>query len=218
MKKQKSTVCDCEGETILTAKYEVDEYGHVEDQSITFDAENAAEDDSGNEDEETGIKDLPKPPKSVKCRICGYKHYGRCFDCPHDGDIAKYGTYENSPCADCMGPSSHMMNGHGKVLLLDEAAHGDKYQPPAPIESDANYILILDILRSFAALSSEEFSTFMLVNYFSKTYVDTGKELEKTFKGSFKKNRVMKLLQSSKEKLSEVITAGKIINGKLMGQ
>jgi len=128
-------------------------------ESITFDAENL--------DEPKELKDLPPQPKCKTCRVCGFKHFGRCFDCPHNGDVAKFGKYENSPCADCGGPSNHLKNGHGKVLLLDEAAHGDKYQAPKPIESDANYVMILDVLRAIATLRPDELHTFLLIHYYS---------------------------------------------------
>ena len=165
------------------------------------------------------LAELPKIAPCEPCQVCGKKHFSMCHKCPHAEEIGtKYKVYETSPCASCKKPSDHLKNGHGKVFTFDENAFANEYKPPTPIESDANYIVILDILRAFSSLTPEEFAVFIAVNYFSKTYVSTGKELSALFKKRMDKNAVVKYLNSANEKLSEIITAGKIIHGKIAGQ
>lgn len=168
-------------------------------------------------DEKRELPELPKLAACEVCFVCGVKHYSRCHKCPHKDEIGtKYKIYDESPCKNCNRPSEHMANGHGKGLEFCESKYAIHYQPPSEIVSDSNYIIILDVLRAFSNLTPQEYYTFISVNYFSKTYQVTSDELAQIFHGKFNKSKIITLLNSAKEKLSGVISAGKIINGKLI--
>lgn len=203
-----SKVYDAYGRLMMVSEWETDELFDIEeDETRDFDGDWRG----------VQVKPLPKAPKCKPCRICKIKHFSSCHKCPHVGTLKDYKRYEDSPCADCGAPSESLKNGHGKVFVYDDVAHGKAYIPYAPIESDENYVAILDTLRGFASLTPQEFSVFIQTKYFSKTYLQAGKELEEDFKGSYGKNKVVSLLQSAEEKLSEVLHAGKIIRGKIAG-
>ena len=220
---ESSTVYRADGKPMARATWEQDDLFRIipESVSTTF-ADDNGEFEDEEEDSETWdspVKPLPKAPKCKSCKICGKKHWQACHKCPHSGDLAKYKTYEESPCSDCfLGVGGGLKNGHGKCFTWDETLHGSLYQPPEPIESDRSYETVLDCLRGFSALTPQEFSAYISVHYFSKTLKTTGKEMEKDFHGVFGKNKVMNLLKTAEEKLSEVSGASKILRGKILGQ
>ena len=213
-----SRVLDYCGKEICRADFTLDEEtGQVSDTSITWDSEEEESDWDGDWDS-VKVKPAVKSPKCKPCRICHIKHFGNCHKCPHKDNLADFGSYEKSPCSDCGKPNDGLKNGHGKGFVFDADAHGGLYVPHEFPERDQSYEAVLDTLRAFASLTATEFSAYINVHYFSQTHIKAGESMEKIFQGRWGKNKVESLLKSAEEKLSEVLTAGKIHRGRILGQ